>query len=71
MESMADKPKKREERSMADFIIIFILVALVFLACWYIWKEKKKGRKCMGCPMNGNCMSSCEGQKGKKEQKNG
>lgn len=42
---------------MINIIIIAILVAAVGSACFYIWKEKKKGRACMGCPASG--CSSC------------
>lgn len=46
---------------MANFIIIAILIVLVGSACFYIWKEKKKGNKCIGCPMsaNGSCQGHC------------
>ena len=40
---------------LADLIIIFIVAGLVTAACLYIYKEKKKGRHCIGCPMAGKC----------------
>lgn len=40
---------------LANAIIVLILVASVSGAIWYIYKEKKKGRHCIGCPMAGNC----------------
>ena len=40
---------------LADLIIILIVVGLVTAACLYIYKEKKKGRHCIGCPMAGKC----------------
>ena len=40
---------------MVDFIVTIILIAIVGLAVAYIYKEKKKGTKCIGCPMAGNC----------------
>ena len=39
----------------ANLIIILIVGLLVTAACMYIYKEKKKGRHCIGCPMAGNC----------------
>ena len=36
--------------NMIDFIIIAILVIIVGLAVYSIYKSKKCGRKCMGCP---------------------
>ena len=40
---------------LADLIIILIVAGLVTAACLYIYKEKKKGRHCIGCPMAGKC----------------
>ncbi|MCR5283557.1 MAG: FeoB-associated Cys-rich membrane protein [Lachnospiraceae bacterium] len=40
---------------LADMIIVLILIAALFAACRYIYKEKKKGRHCIGCPMAGSC----------------
>ena len=45
---------------LADILIIAILVAAVTGAITYIYKEKKKGRQCIGCPMAGSC-SRCKG----------
>lgn len=42
---------------MANIIITIILIAVVGWACFYIWKEKKNGRHCMGCPSSGSCTS--------------
>ncbi len=40
---------------MADVIALVVIVSLVLGACVYIYKEKKKGSHCIGCPMAGNC----------------
>ena len=40
---------------MADLIAIAVIGLILFLAIRYIYKEKKKGTKCIGCPMAGNC----------------
>ena len=40
---------------MADFIVIGVLLLAVGLAVAYIVKEKKSGRKCIGCPSGGCC----------------
>lgn len=40
---------------MANIIATIILLAVVGAACYYIYKEKKKGTRCIGCPMAGNC----------------
>ena len=40
---------------MGDFTVIGILVILVGAAWFYMWKEKKKGTRCIGCPSAGCC----------------
>lgn len=40
---------------MADIIIALVLLSIVGAAVFYIVKEKKKGTKCIGCPMAGEC----------------
>jgi len=40
---------------IANIIIILILAVCLTAACLYIYKEKKKGRHCIGCPMAGSC----------------
>ncbi len=44
---------------MTDFIIIAIVGCIVGLAGGYVYREKKKGRKCIGCPHSGSCSGSC------------
>lgn len=43
---------------MTDFIIILILLAILAGAGWYIYKAKKSGQKCIGCPSAKTCGSS-------------
>ena len=40
---------------MGDIIVVGILMILVGAAVFYLWKEKKKGTKCIGCPSAGCC----------------
>lgn len=42
---------------MADLIIGLIVVAIIGAASAYIYKEKKRGTKCIGCPAAGQCAS--------------
>lgn len=42
-----------------DIIVILVLAAIVGVAGWYIYKSKKSGRKCIGCPESG-CSCSCK-----------
>ena len=49
--------------NLVDIILVIVLVALVGLACLYIYKSKKAGAVCIGCPYakecakKGNCPS--------------
>ena len=44
---------------MADLIVIAVLALVLFLAGRAIYKAKKSGRACMGCPDGGCCSGSC------------
>ena len=39
----------------ATWIAIAVVAIAVFLAVRYIYKEKKKGSRCIGCPYAGSC----------------
>lgn len=45
---------------MENIIIVVILVILIGTALFYIWKEKKKGKKCIGCPYSGSASCHCK-----------
>lgn len=38
-----------------DWIVIAVIVLIVGGAAAYIVKEKKSGKKCIGCPYSGEC----------------
>lgn len=40
---------------MDNFIIIAVILVIVGLAGAYVYKAKKKGVKCVGCPDSGSC----------------
>lgn len=44
---------------MEDIIIAVILVVIIAAASLYIYKAKKSGKKCIGCPDSGSCGGSC------------
>ena len=44
---------------MEDIIIILIVAIIVGLAGLYIYRAKKKGGKCIGCPDSKNCSGNC------------
>ena len=43
---------------MVDLIICFVLLVIVGGAAFYIYKEKKSGKKCIGCPYADSCSST-------------
>lgn len=47
---------------MADLIIAVVLLLIVGAAGFYIWKAKKKGVKCIGCPNGTKCSGKCSGE---------
>lgn len=44
---------------MKDIIIIAIIAIVVGLAGLYVYRAKKKGRKCIGCPDSSSCSGNC------------
>ncbi len=44
---------------MENIIIIFILTVIVGGIVWYLWREKKRGAKCVGCPYAKGCSGKC------------
>jgi len=46
---------------MADLIVIAVISLIIGAAVRYIYKEKKSGAKCIGCPAakNGCCSGNC------------
>lgn len=42
----------------ATWIAIIAIVLIVFFAVRYIYKEKKKGTKCIGCPYADSCQKN-------------
>ena len=43
---------------MDNIVIIALVVLIVALAGAYVYREKKKGKKCIGCPEGDKCASS-------------
>ncbi|MBQ7399918.1 MAG: FeoB-associated Cys-rich membrane protein [Clostridia bacterium] len=42
---------------MTDIIIIAVVVIIIGAASLYIYKAKKSGQKCVGCPSSKTCGS--------------
>lgn len=43
----------------ADWIVVAVIVLILGLSGFYIYKSKKSGRKCIGCPDSGSCSGAC------------
>lgn len=60
---------------MTDLIIVVVLLLIVGGAGFYVYKAKKSGKKCIGCPesscstsgCSGNCSGCCSCSSGKNE----
>lgn len=46
---------------LIDIVMIAVIAAMIGLAAWYVYKAKKSGRKCIGCPDGGSCSGGCSG----------
>lgn len=44
---------------MVDVIIVVVILAIIGLAAWYVYKSKKSGKKCIGCPEGGCSQCGC------------
>ena len=44
---------------MTDIIIIALLAIIIGAAARYVYKEKKSGAKCIGCPAGKNACGGC------------
>ncbi len=50
---------------METVLAVGVILAIVCMAGGYVYKAKKRGQKCIGCP--GNC-SECQIHKRKEEE---
>lgn len=44
---------------MTTIITVIIIAAILGGASFYIYKEKKNGAKCIGCPHSKSCGKNC------------
>ena len=56
-----NKRKEGKDMNMATVIAVIAIVLIVFFAVRYIYKEKKKGTKCIGCPYADSCQKHQSG----------
>ena len=48
--------------NMATLIASLAVILMLFFAARYIYREKKKGNACIGCPYSGSCAKHQAGQ---------
>ena len=48
-----------EGNGMTDLIVVLILAAVLGGAGYYVYRAKKSGAKCIGCPSAKQCSGSC------------
>lgn len=44
---------------LKNIILFLVIAAIIGLAALYIYKEKKRGVKCIGCPEGCSCSGQC------------
>ena len=44
---------------MTDLIILAVLALICGSAAIYVYRAKKRGAKCIGCPVEGGCSGCC------------
>lgn len=44
---------------MKDFIIVLILLCIAGGIVFYLYKAKKRGQTCIGCPYSKQCTGKC------------
>ncbi len=49
---------------MANIIAGGLAAVVVFAAALYVYRAKKSGKKCIGCPDAGGCCGGCPGCRG-------
>ncbi len=56
--------------SLVDIILVVVIVIIVGLACLYIYKTKKAGAVCIGCPYAKECAKRGSSDKSKNNCEN-
>ncbi len=49
---------------MIDILIAGIIALIAGGALWYIFRQKRRGAKCIGCPDSKTCSGKCAGCRG-------
>lgn len=46
---------------MENLVIVLVILLITGLAGFYVYKAKKSGKKCIGCPDSGTCSAQKNG----------
>lgn len=46
---------------MKDIVVILVVLLIVLAAAVYVWSQRKKGVKCIGCSHAKECAAAKEG----------
>lgn len=47
--------------NLTDYIVLALILAILGGAAYAIYRSKKSGKKCIGCPDSGSCGGNCQG----------
>lgn len=47
---------------LIDFAVLFVVAVMVAAVALYIYRAKKKGVRCIGCPDSAACSGGCSGK---------
>jgi len=42
-----------------DLLLLAMIAVIVASAGWFVYRSKKSGKKCIGCPNGGSCSGNC------------
>lgn len=45
--------------NLTDYIIIAVIAVIICGAAYAIYRSKKSGKKCIGCPDSDGCAGNC------------
>ena len=48
--------------NLIDYILVAVVILIISFAVYAIYRSKKNGKKCIGCPNSGTCPSANGGK---------
>ena len=46
---------------MENYIVLAVVAGILGTAAGYVYRQKKSGAKCIGCPDSRTCAGNCQG----------